>query len=79
MLATIVEGVPQAHPSYRAPFVIVGEGARLERRAPAVGSHPMPRPWSRSERCALRRARGFAELDQPTYNDSELIFLRAGG
>src|SRR6202030_4187530 len=29
MLATIAEGGPQAHPSYWAPFVVVGEGARL--------------------------------------------------
>jgi len=29
MLATIPEGGPQAHPSYWAPFVVVGEGARL--------------------------------------------------
>lgn len=28
MLATIREGGPQAHPSYWAPFVVVGEGAR---------------------------------------------------
>src|SRR5580692_7939131 len=29
MLATIAEGGQQAHPSYWAPFVVVGEGARL--------------------------------------------------
>jgi CHAT domain-containing protein len=29
MLATIAESGPQAHPSYWAPFVVVGEGARL--------------------------------------------------
>jgi len=29
MLATIAEGGSQAHPSYWAPFVVVGEGARL--------------------------------------------------
>jgi CHAT domain-containing protein len=29
MLATIAEGGAQAHPSYWAPFIVVGEGSRL--------------------------------------------------
>src|SRR5262249_4774554 len=49
MLALIDKGTPEeAHPSYWAPFVVVGEGARVR----LLGARSARRSWRRSLRCA---------------------------